>query len=175
MRPKHFTVEDAFYFITTHCSRGSTPFTAKGASETFLKSLKDKQQEIDFGLLAYVLMPNHYHLLLQLPAKISISKLMNHINGASSRMVNAGLPKPLKHLWQGGFHDVVVESARNFAIKINYIHDNPVRWNLVTNAVDYAYSSARFYLDKLGNPYLDPMSFDDFGLLGLTESVHTVI
>jgi hypothetical protein len=58
---------------------------------------------------------------------------------------------------------------------VNYVHDNPVKWNLVKNAEEYDFSSARFFSETLGSPYLPADGFDDFGLMGFLNSVHTVL
>ena len=69
----------------------------------------------------------------------------------------------------------MIRSAGEFANKVNYIHDNPVRWNLVERAEDYEFSSAKFYLTRFGDPYLEVAGFDDFALDGLLESFYSVL
>lgn len=44
------------------------------------------------------------------------------------------------------FDDLVIVSQKQFGIKLNYIHENPVRKELVTNAVEWKWSSAKFWL-----------------------------
>jgi REP element-mobilizing transposase RayT len=175
MRPQHVTVEEGFYFLTTHCVKGVRPFLNENACAAFRDVLKQKQNQFRFRLFAYVIMPNHTHLLLQLPNGTTISKLMNHINGASARKINMILHTKPDHIWQGGFHDTVVRSAHEFATKVNYAHDNPVKWNLVKNPEEYDFSSARFFLETSGSPYLPADGFDDFGLMGFLNSVYTVL
>ncbi len=130
---------------------------------------------LGFGLYAYVLMPNHYHMILQLPEEVTIWKLMNYINGASSRAVNDVVKKKYSHVWQGGFHDVVIRTAQEFAVKVNYVHNNPVAWKLVQKPEEYPYSSSQFYLKHFGSPSLVTQGFDDFALMGMLNSVRTVL
>jgi putative transposase len=175
VRPKHYNIENALYFITTHCAEGVKPFRGGTACDAFITVLGQKQTVLGFGLYAYVLMPNHYHMILQLPEDVTIWKLMNHVNGASSRAVNNVIKKKYSHVWQGGFHDVVIRTAQEFAVKVNYIHDNPVAWKLVQNAEEYTCSSSQFYLKRFGSPYLAPQGFDDFALTGILDSIRTVL
>ena len=49
-------------------------------------------------------------------------------------------------LWQPRYDDVIIWSAKQFKIKIEYIHNNPVKAGLVKTATDYIYSSARDWL-----------------------------
>jgi putative transposase len=130
---------------------------------------------LGFGLYAYVLMPNHYHIILRLPEDVTIWKLMNYVNGASSRSVNDVVKNKYSHVWQGGFHDVVIRTAQEFAVKVNYVHNNPVAWKLVQKPEEYLYSSSQFYLKHFGSPYLVTRGFDDFGLMGILNSVRTVL
>ena len=175
MRPKHYNIENALYFLTTHCAEGVEPFRREAACDAFVTMLGQKQKALGFGLYAYVLMPNHYHMILRLPEDITIWKLMNYINGASSRAVNNIVKKKYAHIWQGGFHDVVVRTAQEFAVKVNYIHNNPVAWELVERPEEYVYSSSRYYLRHFGSSQLVTQDFDDFGLIGILDSVRTVL
>jgi len=47
-----------------------------------------------------------------------------------------------------GFDDLVISSEKQFRIKLEYIHNNPVKAGLVTTAVDYSYSSARNWVGE---------------------------
>ncbi|HEY5615636.1 MAG TPA: transposase [Bacteroidota bacterium] len=175
MRPPHTTVQDAIYFLTTHCAKGLHPFQNRKACEAFLSVLREKQQTFNLRIYAFVIMPNHTHLLLQMAGETSISKLMNHINGSSARRINAVLPERQQKIWQGGFYDVIVRTSKEFALKVNYIHRNPVQWNLVGRPEEYEFSSAHFFSRTFGNPLLPGHEFDDFGLMGFLHSVNSVI
>ena len=175
MRPKHISVEGEFYFLTTHCAFGTKPFEERQGSLAFMDIFKEKHDKFNLRLFAYVIMPNHVHILLQLPENVDISNLMNHINGASSRRVNSVLNDRYENIWQGGFHDEIIRSATDFGNKVNYVHENPVSKNLVEKAIDYEFSSARFYSKAFGEPHLDMDGFDDFALDALLESFHSVL
>lgn len=117
-------------------------------------------------LFAYVVMPDHVHLLLQQPEQLTLEKLMNYINGASAREINKQRNTVGEKFWQGGFHDVFLREPIDFAIKVNYIHNNPVKAGLVVNPEDYIFSSARFYKTKLGTAVFDTKYFDNYSLAG---------
>jgi REP element-mobilizing transposase RayT len=61
-------------------------------------------------------------------------------------------------VWQEGFHPQQILSQEMFAQKIEYIHQNPVRANLVDNPEDWKYSSASNYLNGKGILYIDPLT-----------------
>jgi len=57
-------------------------------------------------------------------------------------------------IWMEGFDDFIIRTNEQFAIKLNYIHDNPVRNNLVKLASDWKWSSVRFWLNDEPNSVL---------------------
>lgn len=114
-----------------------------------------------FLLFAYVLMPDHVHLLTDSPCKPS--KVLQFIKGIASRRVLGYLKenkyetslRKLQHeewkrnhrysLWQHDSDVFTVTSESMFMQKVNYINLNPVRAELVERAIDYRWSSARFW------------------------------
>lgn len=100
---------------------------------------------------------------------------MNHINGVSARKINDMLRTTGNKFWQGGFHDVYLREPRNFAIKVNYIHNNPVKAGLVGKPEDYIFSSAKFYIKKIGTSILDIKTFDHFSLAGMISETETIL
>lgn len=175
MRPKHFSIDNGIFFLTVRCAQGVKPFLNGTACETCLIVLREKLDDFNSALFAYVLMPDHMHLLLQLPEKITLNKLMNHINGASARKINDVLGTSGKKFWQGGFHDVYVRKPRDFAIKVNYIHNNPVKAGIAQNPEDYVFSSAKYYVRKFGTPIFDGRSFDYFLLDAIVNETADIL
>jgi len=164
MRPKHFSIPNGLFFLTVHCAFGIKPFINEQACKTYLNVISKKSHDLEIRLFAYVLMPDHVHLLLQQPEHMTLDKLMNHFNGTSARMINNQLNTIGEKLWQGGFHDIFLREPIDFAIKVNYIHNNPVKAGLVTNPDDYIYSSAKYYVSKLGSAFFDTKTFDNYSL-----------
>jgi putative transposase len=95
-------------------------------------------------LFAYVIMPTHLHLIAGTATGGSeISKLMHSLKGR----VREDLSGKGK-FWQSRFDDLVLVSKKQFSIKLNYIHWNPVRAGLAENPEDWPYSS---YVDWINN------------------------
>jgi putative transposase len=92
------------------------------------------------NLLAFVVMPEHLHLLCQ-PLDKDISLIMRHIKRNSSfnicRLLNIKAP-----IWVKRFHDEVMTTYDGVIETINYIHLNPVTRGLVERPEDYPFSSA---------------------------------
>jgi putative transposase len=112
-----------------------------------------------FAIFAYVLMPDHLHIMTDGARKPSDT--LRFINGIVSHRVIGYLKqnnytkslaklrdarKVRGHeysLWDGHSNVLLITSEGAFMQRVNYIHQNPVRAGLVTRAEDYRWSSAR--------------------------------
>ncbi|NCA71447.1 MAG: transposase [Sphingobacteriia bacterium] len=91
-------------------------------------------------LHAYVLMPNHFHLLLTPSENNSIGKLMQYVGRYYVQHFNARHERT-GTLWEGRYRATLID-PKQFLLPIShYIESNPVRANLVANPGDYAWSS----------------------------------
>ncbi|MCD6153497.1 MAG: transposase [Syntrophobacterales bacterium] len=136
-QPPHFDIDGAIYFLTTRLKAKETTLSATERA-IVRQTILELAQEDCFKLYAYVVMPDHLHILLK-PMKGSISGVMKLIKGKSSRKINKGV------LWQKGYFDFSVLSEEKFKEKFNYIHNNAVKSCLADRAENYPYSSARAY------------------------------
>lgn len=95
----------------------------------------------------FVVMPDHFHLLLTV-AEISVERAMQLIKGGFAFRAGKtfGFKAPV---WQKGFSELRVLDAQAYANQRLYIHNNPVEQHLAERAEDYPYSSthAGFDLD----------------------------
>jgi putative transposase len=152
-QPPHFDLTNAAYFVTTSTKERLRIFEEEGTSEILLDVLRENREAWGYKLFAYVVMPDHIHLLIQPKSDKKISKILNQIKGVSSRKINLILKQ--EHVWQKGFYDFTIYSDKKFQEKFNYIHFNPVKWKIVKRAEDYPFSSAGNYLRKYGAVYYD--------------------
>lgn len=76
-------------------------------------------------ILAFVLMPNHYHLLLRQKVDGGIAKFMQKLGGGFTLFFNHKYNR-VGSLFQGGFKSVLIESEAHFNYIPHYIHLNPV-------------------------------------------------
>jgi REP element-mobilizing transposase RayT len=93
-----------------------------------------------YALHAFVVMPNHVHLLLS-PA-VSLPKLRKSLKGITAKRANAMLALTGNRFWQEESYDHCVRNQRESERVRNYIEENPVRAGLVRDASDYRWSSA---------------------------------
>ena len=91
-------------------------------------------------LLAWVIMPNHVHVLFQAIAPWTLSEIVKCWKSFTARRINEGLERRGR-LWQEEYWDRFIRNERHFAEVRAYIHDNPVRAGLVARAKDWPWSS----------------------------------
>ena len=95
-------------------------------------------------LLAYCLMPNHYHLVLQ-PEDDDLSARMQRLPISFTKTLNAKYQR-VGALFQGQFHAIAVETDEPLIHLTAYVQCNPVQAGLVRRPDDWEYSSCREYL-----------------------------
>lgn len=117
--------------------------------ENILKKLKEESRLL-VDILAFCLMPNHFHFLLKQITDKGISKFMAKITNGFSHYFNMRHDRS-GHLFQGNFGAVRIDGDEQFMHVSRYIHLNPVASYLmeIENLASYEYSS---YPEYVGNP-----------------------
>jgi putative transposase len=107
--------------------------------------------------LAYVLMPNHVHLILQPRDAEGVSKAMSSVHRAYAGIIN-GRRKKSGHFWQGRFGCVAMDGDHALNA-LRYVLLNPVRAKLVKKPEQWNWSSARAYLKHSDDGLTDTSVF----------------
>ena len=93
-----------------------------------------------YVLHAFVVMPNHVHLLLT--TRVSLPQLTKSLKGITARRASSVLGLTGNPFWQEESYDHLVRNQREFEKIRRYIEENPVRAGLVRQAEEYRWSSA---------------------------------
>jgi len=155
VRRKIYDSERALHFVTFSCYRRRSLLDTPQARRIVLGTLNAQLTRLDGRCAGFVVMPEHVHALLWFPAEGLLSECLKQWKRTSSVRIQellqttlvayaAELPKrePVR---QPRYYDFNVYSPRKLAEKLQYMHLNPVRRGLVAKAVDWRWSSARFY------------------------------
>jgi len=137
----------------TGCSIDRIPlFTEQRCCIEFLTILSEKRLEWRFKVICYVLMPDHFHLIVN-PQDGRIRELIGLLKGLSSHRIAAisrnwsflrdGPDGQVNQVWQESFKAFPLWSDWMIWQKINYMHANPVKARLAKSAKDYRWSSFR--------------------------------
>ncbi|MFA4988481.1 MAG: transposase [Candidatus Omnitrophota bacterium] len=129
----------------------------------FKKLIKDYTDKFGISVYHWVIMPNHYHLVLELDVPESISGFMAGLHRAYSHYYCRRYDT-VGFLWQGRFKLQPVQKEAYLKNCGRYVERNPVRSGFVKEACEYNYGSARFYClgEEDGITKMSPY-FDEFG------------
>jgi len=106
----------------------------------------------DSTLLCWVLMPDHWHGLLQLGTQESLARCVGRVRAATTRACSQVIGRKLD-LWQHGFHDRALRREEDLRRIARYVVANPLRAGLVRQICDYPFWDA-VWLDAR-NPWYD--------------------
>jgi putative transposase len=125
------------FFITTITANRRPLFKVESNSHLLVTILEEHRSKSHFDLHAYVLMPDHVHLLLTPSHQISLEKVVQLIKGNFSFRLKSQFA-----VWQPSFTSHRIKDERDYQAHCEYIHQNPVRADLCSRPEDYPYSSA---------------------------------
>jgi REP element-mobilizing transposase RayT len=145
-RPLRIEYEGAFYHITARGDEKREIYQSNSDYDRFKGLLEEARDKYSFIVHCYVLMRNHYHLLIETP-KANLSKIMHSINSSYTTYFNNS-KKLNGHIFRGRYKACLVEPDKYLLELSRYVHLNPVRAEIAKRPEDYPYSSYRSYIQK---------------------------
>jgi putative transposase len=134
MSRRQRTITSGTFLITAVTHDRRRMFKVDANAMLFLEIIQRYRRQGLYKLHAFVVMPDHIHLLLTTG---SLPRAMKHIRGGFSHDLASTF-----EVWQPDYDDREILSENEYLNARDYIHQNPVRAGLVANAEDYPYSSA---------------------------------
>jgi putative transposase len=143
------------HFVTFSCYRRRRLLDHDRARRIVLGVLGSQLAKQSGRCVGFVVMPDHVHAIVRLPADDSLGHFMKQWKQRSSvqikRHVRDHLPSYAsaidltEPIWQARYYDFNLFTDRKIEEKLLYMHRNPVRAGLVTSPCDWPWSSARYY------------------------------
>jgi len=152
-RPLRLEFSGALYHVISRGIEGRDVFADRRDREKFLEYLRENLKRYDVVLYIYVLMDNHYHLLVETPAG-NLSSFMHALNASYVVYHNRRL-KRAGPLFQGRYKAILVDKEAYLLVLSRYLHLNPVRAHLVRTPEEYEWSSYRTYLGMRRENWID--------------------
>ena len=115
----------------------------------FESKLTEKAKAVTEHLVAWVLLPNHYHFLAVTQDAKTVTKDLGKLHGKTSFNWNGEESNRGRKVWCNAV-ETEMKSDRHYWATINYIHHNPVKHGYVEKWQDWPYSSAHQFLDDVG-------------------------
>ncbi len=149
-RPLRLEYPGSLWHITVRGNEKRPTFHTDRDRLRFLDLLGEAVRRFRWILTAYVLMSNHYHLLLQLTEE-TLATGMHWLNGTYAPWFNRSHER-VGHLFQGRYKSHLIEKETYFLEVVRYVVLNPVRANMVEWPDAYEWSSYRATAGRCATP-----------------------
>jgi putative transposase len=169
---------DHYYHIYNRGAGKGLIFFNPGNYEHLLRLVKQYHRQYGVAIIAYCLMPNHYHFLLRQETDQPLSKFINVLFNAFVQAVNRQQGRK-GTLFEGRFRHVWIDREEYVIHLCRYIHLNPVKADLVPSPGDWAYSNYLEWIERRAGTLKDkvfirdrfptPESYQQFVADGLDE------
>lgn len=124
------------YLVTVVTYQRVPWFNDLNSARLLVKEMRRLKNEGTVTWLAWVVMPDHFHALLSLDGRISLSEAMNKLKGRSARVINNHLDRA-GPFWQRNFHDHALRREEDRLQLARYVVANPLRAGIVERLGDY--------------------------------------
>ncbi len=160
---RHYNIPYHAHFLTFSCFQQLSLFSRERTKRWLIEAIVSAKEKYKYALWAYVIMPEHVHLLVYpMLEKYNISLFLKTIKQSVARKAKHYLkennpdwlnkltvkrgPKNVFRFWQTGpGYDRNINSENELFEKIHYIHNNPVRRGIVLTPKQWKWSSASWY------------------------------
>lgn len=167
-RQQHYYGLNHLHFLTASTYRRAAVFRSERFRDHFARTLDQMRATQHFRIVGWVLMPEHFHLLIWPSEPFSPSQIVQSLKERTAKFILSSLrensfhpwcakmlgrltlPSTVHHhatyrVWQRRFYDLNVWSEKKRLEKLHYMHGNPVKRGLVDSPERWAWSSFRFY------------------------------
>lgn len=148
MNFKRYYQENQIVFITQIVKDRQPAFNDPDLVGLLLRAWRRTKERYPFTLLAYVILPDHFHFLIQ-PKEANFSKIMHALKlsftNSYKRQIKAEAPFIF---WQKRLWDHVIRDERDLENHIHYIHNNPVKHGVVSDLIQWKDSSFHEWLKR---------------------------
>jgi putative transposase len=132
-------------FLTFVTRRRSPILLQADLAQTCLDCLERSSQKHGVKVRAYCLMPDHVHLLVEVPEGVSLGAFVQHFKQLSSYALKQ---RTGSEAWQISYYDHILRNEESMLDVARYIWDNPVRKGLVNQRGEYTFSGPRQFLES---------------------------
>jgi putative transposase len=154
-RSARASVGDLCYHVINRGNARAQVFHKAGDYQAFVDLLRESAKRVPMRILAYCVMPNHFHAAVWPHADGDLSRWMQRLLTGHVRRYH-GHYKTNGHVWQGRFKAFPIEEDVHLLAVVGYIERNPLRAGLVARAEDWLWSSLRGRSKVSNDVFIDP-------------------
>ncbi len=143
LRRGRYSEANRIYLVTAVVNERKDVFSDFFAGRIVVSAMRHEDASGHLQSLAYVIMPDHFHWLVQLGETANLSTSVGRVKSMSARIINKRLKRGGR-LWQDGFHDHAVRKDEDLVHLARYVVANPLRAGLVATIRDYPLWDAKW-------------------------------
>ncbi len=153
--PPHPIRDHNYYLLTAACYQHAPFMKSPNRRQELLDAVFETFIEAGIAIHAWVILLNHYHLLVYVDDFAILGNLFRLIHGRFAYKWNNEDKTPARKVWYR-YADRAIRSERHYFTTLN-IHYNPVKHGLVKSPYDWKESSVHWYLAENGRDWLRDM------------------
>jgi putative transposase len=148
--PKRHQSTPGTYFLTSRTWQSRPIFKSSAPCEVFIESLLHYREDGAYALHEFVLMPDHFHVLLTPGDEVTLERAVQFIKGGSAKRIRDRLLFRFP-IWQRGFSDHRIRDAADYESHAQYVAANPLKKNLAAEVAEYPWCSlsGKFHMDEI--------------------------
>jgi putative transposase len=146
--PVHMLSDRGTYFLTAGTYRKEHFFRGANRLSVLHRGLLKLAQDIDWQLEAWAVFSNHYHFVAHSPesedSAESLSRMLGLLHEKTAKWINKLDGKAGRQVWHN-FWETKLTYEKSYLVRLNYVHQNPVKHGLVHLASQYPWCSAAWF------------------------------
>jgi len=152
-------LQNRIYFLTSVTYERKKFFTSEGLAKIVKDQWKHYEEEFNFDLQAFAILPDHYHVLIELGDEEDISEILYAVNSYSAKLINEKLEgEEYEKIWRGNIYDEVIRSKKMYFQKLAYVLFNPWRAGLVDGPfIEYRFSNLDEWVESRGKDFVEDL------------------
>ncbi|MCO5244031.1 MAG: transposase [Anaerolineae bacterium] len=154
--PPHPIRDQRFYLLTASCYEHASHMLVPARRQQVLNAVFELFTAAGMEIVAWVILPNHYHLLVHVVDFDALRDLFRAIHGPTSHQWNIEDSTPGRKVWFR-YSDRAIRSDRHYYTTLNYIHANPVKHGWTKSPYDWIENSVHWYLEHFGREWLQDL------------------
>ena len=152
-QPPHPAREEKLYLLSAACYEHRHHLNTPERRQFLLDLLYEQCIQRDLGVFAWVVLTNHYHLLVRVDEFEVLGEIFRRVHGRTAHDWNQEDQARRRKIWYR-YSDRAMRSEGHYYTTLNYIHYNPVKHGLVTSPYDWVWSSVHWHLEHKGREWL---------------------
>lgn len=137
--PPHLFFDNTPYFISSAIYQRRRLLSSPAIKDHLLATIQQSFAEKSWQLNAWVILDNHYHLIVTSQRGKDLSKIISKIHMLSTQFIRSKIVAE-KPIWWN-YWDYCPRDEKDYFVRLNYLFNNPIKHGYVSNLADYPYSS----------------------------------